>query len=592
MQTGTITDNRRILKKLFRDAFFVICLMELIHSAASMTDSWFIGHYMGSDGMAAMGLAKPFYSFVDIICGPFGLGTQLVCSHYIGKCEMDRAQKAFSGSLLIGLIISALLTVIGLAGPSVIASLQSAGKVEDDILKLSEGYLRGLFLGTPAMICFGVLSPIAQLGGGKKIITSGIIAQLIADVAGDALSVLVFDGGMFGLGLATALSYYAALIPLLIHFCSDSAILRLQLMNMPYADLKEIIRSGSSKSIKRICNTVKPMILNMLSIALGTAMAVSAYSITNQVRDLLISFSAGISGATILIGALLYGQRDREGLHCLSRISMQAIGMIVAVGALCIAFAEPIARFFVSDSEDVIEMAAMSVICVGIMIPFATFNGVIISFMQITKRHGYVKVLSFLNRLILIVITSAVMGLLFGTDGLWWALPASEILNAVISLLLIRHLNGRMPRKASDLLCLADDFGYMPEDYIEISVRNPDDMAELQEKVGTFCTEHGIDSRRSFFTQLALEELTMNVIRHGFPECRHKPQLHIWITYDDGDMYLHIQDNCPGFNVMKHCAEMQQESSEHCVGLRLVKGIAKEMKYVNSLDTNNVIITI
>ncbi|MDO5444724.1 MAG: MATE family efflux transporter [Eubacteriales bacterium] len=592
MGTGTLSNNKAILKELFRNSFYVICLLELINSAASLTDSYFMGNYMGSLGMAAMGYARPFFSFTDIICGPLGLGMQIICSHYIGKGELGSAQKIFSGALTIGLAVSLLLAVFGYTNSTLISSMYGTGSSTAEVLPMADSYLKGLFLGVPAMVLFGILSPIVQLGSGKRIITISMFAQLIADVAGDALSIFVFQGGMFGLGLATAISYYFAVIPLLVYFFRGEKILEFRLSWMSFSDLKSISNAGASKAIKRICNTIKPIIMNALSLLLGASLALSVYSITNQVRDLLISFSAGVSSSILLIGALLYSQCDRDGLKCLSQIALSAIGGVSLLGVLCIAFSRPIANFFISDSEEVLQMAALSIRCVGIMIPFSTFNGVFISYEQIAQRFRSGRILSYLNRLILIVLTSALLGYLFGTNGLWWALPVSEFLNFVIVLLLIMKRNGKFPRKALDLLCLAPDFGFKPEDYIEITLRSKEDVTDFENTLIDFCINHEIDYRRSYFSQLALEELAMNVITHGFPKCRNTPVIHIWITYDKGDIKLRFQDNCPGFNVMKYCTELRQANPERCVGLRLISKISKEMSYVNSLETNNLIITI
>ena len=68
--------------------------------------------------------------------------------------------------------------------------------------------------------------------------------------------------------------------------------------------------------------------------------------------------------------------------------------------------------------------------------------------------------------------------------------------------------------------------------------------------------------------------------------------MHVWLTYDNGDIILRFQDNCPGFNVMKHCSALAEANPESSVGLRIVSKISKRMNYVNSLGTNNLMITI
>lgn len=596
MISGTITDNKTILKKLFISAFIVKCLMEIMNSAASLIDTWFVGNFIGSAGVAAAGFARPFFSFVDILCGPLGLGMQLACSARIGKGEIDRANRIFSGSLTIGIPVSVILTVFGYTNSGLVASLY--GKASADIAPLAGDYLKGLFLGTPAMIVHGILSPIVHLSAGRKKITLSIVVQFAADVVFDALSVFVFHGGMFGLGLATALSYYFSLIPLVVYFIREDAIFKPYPSLLSVSDMKAIYRSGRSMAIKRISNTVKPIILNGLSLLLGAVLALSAYSVTNIVRDILISFSAGTANAVILIGALLYGQKDRESLRTLSRLAFRSIGFIAAICALVIVFAQPIAGMFVKDtgepdSGELIRMTTMSIRCVGLMIPFSTINGLIIAMMQITQRNKLVSIMSYLNRLFMIVGVSALFGVLFGTVGMWWALPFNEIFTLVILLIVLTKKNGRFPRSSFDLLALDGDFGFRPEDYIEISIRRAEEVVTLQNRVKDFCEKHGIDAHRTFFTELALEELSMNVIKHGFPKCANKdPEIHVWIIYEDGNIKLRFQDNCPGFNVMKKCSELENMSRENCVGLRLVRKISKDMNYTNTLDTNNLFITV
>lgn len=581
-----------MLKKLYTSVFVSFFMIELMNSTASLIDAYYIGNYVGSMGIAASGLARPFYSLVGILGGLFGLGMQLLCSDHIGKGKMEPAQKVFSGTLLTATALSVLLTLLGFFHPDSVTLLFGRAQATEEVAFLTEEYLKGLFIGAPAMVIFGVLSPIVQLGSGKKIIICSMVVQFVADVVGDALNVAVYHGGMFGFGTATALSYCSALIPLLLYFLKRDAIVKLRLSLLPLSDLRVIVRSGWSKALKRICSTLKPLILNRLSLLLGTSLALSAYSITGQVRDVLISYSAGTAGAAMLLGTLLYGQNDRDGLRILSDIAMKTVWLAAALGGVCILFAKTIAGIFIKDSAEVLNMAAFSIRCIGIMIPFSTMNGLNISFMQITKRFRLVNVLTYLNRLILIVLTTAVLGAVLGTDGLWWALPVSEILNVMITLLIVRHISGAFPRKAIDWLCLEPDFGFEEADYLELSVQNAEDVTSMLDSVKGFCAGHGIDSRRSFFTQLAFEELTMNVIKHGFPLCKETPIIHIWITYEKGDMKIRIQDNCPGFNVMRHCSELQKISRERCVGLRIVSSISKEMSYMNMLNTNNLIITI
>ena len=87
------------------------------------------------------------------------------------------------------------------------------------------------------------------------------------------------------------------------------------------------------------------------------------------------------------------------------------------------------------------------------------------------------------------------------------------------------------------------------------------------------------------------EELTINVIQHGFAKCKKKPLLAICLVFDNDILYLRIQDNCPKFNVRDYCCGLLNGDLAHGVGLKCVAKLAKDMQYMNTLEINTLSIT-
>lgn len=583
--------RKKILIRVFWGAFWVASLIELINSAASTVDYYYVGHYVGNLGIAAMSLVRPFFSFTGIIGGPLGLGLQLVCSSHIAKGETNSAQKVFNGVFVLGLICSTIFAILGIIFTDTFISMYGTKNGVAEVLPFAKDYLRALFIGAPAIILYAVMTPTIQLVDGKKRVTASMIMHIIVAIMGDSVSVFIVKGGMFGIGLATSISYYVALVPYIHYLTRKDAIFGMKLTFMGFTDLKDVLNSGSSVAIKRVSNTLKPIILNGLSLLLGTALAVSAYGITSQVRDTLISFSAGVAGSVVLLGAVLYAEKNRASLEYLAKIALAGIGVVTGIGVLLIIFSHYVAALFITDSKEVLDMASLSIRCVGLMIPLSTFNGVYISFMQITKRFKVVNILSFLNRIVLLVVTSAVMGVVFGTNGLWWAFPVSELINLIICIFVTWKINGRLPTTIADFLCLPEDFGYKSGGCIEFSPQSIQDIPSILDAINEFCTSHEIDSKRTVFTQLVTEELTINVIQHGFAKCKHKPLLAICLVFDNDVLYLRIQDNCPKFNVRDYCCGLLNGDLAHGVGLKCVAKLAKDMQYMNTLEINTLSIT-
>lgn len=365
--------RKLILIRVFCGAFWVASLIELINSAASSVDYYYVGHYVGNLGIAAMSLVRPFFSFTGIIGGPLGLGLQLVCSSHIAKGETNRAQKVFNGVFALGLICSTIFAILGIIFTDTFVSMYGTQNGVAQVLPYAKDYLRALFLGAPAIILYAIMTPTIQLVDGKKRVTASMIMHIIVAIMGDSVSVFIVKGGMFGIGLATSISYYVALIPYIHYLTQKDAILGIKMTYMGLADLKDVLNSGSSVAIKRVSNTLKPIILNNLSLLLGTTLAVSAYGITSQVRDILISFNAGVAGSVVLLGAVLYAEKNRASLEYLAKIALKGIGVVTGIGVFLIIFSHYVAALFVTDSKEVLDMASLSIRCVGLMIPISAF---------------------------------------------------------------------------------------------------------------------------------------------------------------------------------------------------------------------------
>ena len=67
-----------------------------------------------------------------------------------------------------------------------------------------------------------ILVPFLQMAGQSTLLVISVGVMTAADVILDLLNVKVFHGGMFGMGLASSLSYYAALLVAGIYFFSKN----------------------------------------------------------------------------------------------------------------------------------------------------------------------------------------------------------------------------------------------------------------------------------------------------------------------------------------------------------------------------------
>ena len=110
--------------------------------------------------------------------------------------------------------------------------------------------------------------------------------------------------------------------------------------------------------------------------------------------------------------------------------------------------------------------------------------------------------------------------------------------------------------------------------------------------VAEFCRENGIDKRKANILSLCIEELGNNIIEHGFSDGKpHSIDMRILIKEEE--VILRLRDDCRSFNpVERYKMTIEQEDVTKNIGIRMVMKMCSDVKYLSTMNTNNLIIRI
>ena len=97
-----ISDPRRALWRLAIPMMFGM----MVQSVYMLTDTAFIGRWVGAEALAALGYVFPYMFIIMGITFGLGAGATSVISRYIGKKSKELADKSAAQTILIGIIIS------------------------------------------------------------------------------------------------------------------------------------------------------------------------------------------------------------------------------------------------------------------------------------------------------------------------------------------------------------------------------------------------------------------------------------------------------------------------------------------------------
>ena len=594
MRNKSSEDKGKIIRKLYRNSVVSIILAVIAAMLGILIDGIVIGKFLGTESMAAYGIVNPLFSIMTAISGVLATGTQVFCAKHLGAGETERARQIFSLCMVTTFAIAAFITaLLFLACEPVCAGLGAKGSAAA-LLPLTKGYLYGIAPGIYPVLLLFIFNSLMRLDGDPNRVVVAVAAMTVCDIIGDLLNALVIHGGMVGMGISTAISYWVALIIMLLHFRKKDIIFRFSLRGMKWSDLRDILVTGGPSALGSAATMGKNLILNRILIVISTSTAVAALSVRNTLNSLFASIMMGIGMTTAMIAGIVYGEEDRSSADELMKVSLRyAIGIGLLLSALIAISAPVLISLFTSGKADSVEMARIATRALrfyAVSLPIYGVNMAMIYYLQGVGRLKMANVLTLLNNFVFVVACSLIRTPSLNTDGIWWGTLLTEVLDLLVILVLAYRARKHFPRSSEDLLFLDEDFGVSPEEAYEKSLTEMEQTIHASEEIADFMSARGAAGRETTLVPLFVEEMAGNVIEHGFSKDNKKHSVDLRVLKKGEEWMIRIRDDCVSFDPLERAKIFDPEDPAGNIGIRMVTGMAKDVQYVNAMQLNNLII--
>ena len=583
-----------IVRTLFQKTMVTMLIAELSGALTAIIDGILTGRYLGGTALAACGLGAPYYSVASIISGILMVGSTNLCTNAIGKGDRKQLAGVFSLTIGLGAVLSGLLALAGVLFPGGFASLFGAGGASEEVFAETAVYLRGLFLGAPGFILFVVLTPVLQLDGDavRPKIASAVCA--VVDVAGDLLNIFVFHGGVFGMAIASSVSHYAAFLIVASHFLRKESLFRFSLREIRLKTLLPLLKDGLPRAICMLCRGILPVLLNALLIRLVGDPGVTAYSAMNSTTFVIGSLGWGIGGAVLIMGGMMTGEQDVNGMKTVVKTALgDILAAVSAVAVLVFCCAPFLAALFIPQGGEAQRMAQSAIRCYAICLPFLAFNVSAANYLQAVTRVFGANLVNIGIEVGFTAVMAYALSSFLGISGVWLAFPVGQAALSLVILLCAMLGKDGSRKEAEAHMMLPKGFGIPEADRIERSLRSMDEVVALSQEAGVFCRERGIGIREANRLALCIEEMAGNVIEHGFKDGR-SHHLDMRVLVKEGTIILRLRDDCRRFDLREKVKNWSPdpEHPEKNIGIHMVMKVAKDIAYTNTMNTNNLIITI
>ncbi len=590
MSRKTNDGKDRIIRKMLVSSAFGIVLAEVSGAATNVIDGVVTSRFLGSTALAATGMGNICYTILAVLSGILAGGAQSVASKKVGSGKIKEASQIFSMILTVTCAISALIAVLGIIGAPEIANLIGVSRTDAALFEGTVQYIRGFLIGAPANTQMLVLISFVQLEGKNKQISVSAIVMAGADIVGDLLNATVFHGGLFGMGLTTAISFYAAIVVLYTAFIGKTGVFRFRLKDVSFQELGSVIRIGLPRATKRIGNIIRPLFVNRVILAVGGSTAMAAFAVQGNVKYVTEAIGVGMSSSIFLLVGIFVSEKDVTALKSTVRLSIRGIVTnVTAVAIIYFCLALIIVKCFYDASSPAYGEAIQVIRCHAVSLPFLAFNECFIGYMNGIGKLKTAHVITIIERLFLITILTAVLGKLCGVFGIWLSIALNEIL-LCLALIVISAIKARKNPNRDSAFVLFDEKTEVGSS-VEFTITNRDQIGQMQDAVVNFCKEQGMDQKQTYHVHLFFEELCVLIMEHGFDD-KKKHSIDLRIYKDQDHFILRTRDDCKALSAADQKAIYEEAKEGKFMGIQMVVKLAKNVQYINSIAINNFIITI
>lgn len=408
----------------------------LISLIYNIVDIYFISLTGETELIAGVSLCSPVFTLLIALGDIFGLGGSSLVSRLLGGQERTHAKRVSALSAWAGLICGLAIVVLLLLVKAPLLRLLGA---DAGTLPHASAYLGWISAAAPFVVfSFVPVNILRSEGRAAETFIGGAIGS-VSNIILDPLMIFTLKLGAGGAALATFLAYLIETL----YFAgvmlrkTEIAVLHPRYLRFHRSDLFEILRIGVPACVTNLAQSLAMMLTNRSLIAYGSE-SVAGYGIASRVimiaNMVLIGFAFG--GQPII--GYSHGsnnkQRLREIIHCefLFEICLALVFTVLLIAGA------PLILRIMSASDAVLATGTQAVRCLSSSLVFMVICLVSTCVFESVGRAGAAFAVSASRQGVIFAILLSLLSSAFGLTGILLSQPASDVLTAVLALILLR----------------------------------------------------------------------------------------------------------------------------------------------------------
>ena len=341
--------NGSIMDKLisFSLPLMLTSILQLMFNAV---DIIVVGHYTGSEALAAVGSTTALINiFTNLFIG-VSLGANVLAARYFAAGQDKEMSEAVHTAIALALVSGVIMAFVGVGATRLALEVMDTPA---NVINQSVLYMRIYFMGMPFFMLYNYGAAILRAVGDTKRPLMFLAVSGMANVVLDLAFVIVVPLGVAGVAIGTVASQMISCILVIRCLCKTESSYQLRFSRLAIKSvyLKRIFQVGIPAGIQStVINFSNAMLQSSVNSFGSTAMA--GYTAANNVMGFLYAAVNAVTQACMSFTSQNYSVRkpkrmDRVLVDCM----ILSVGVSVVFGVGAYVFGSQILKIYTTDAE-------------------------------------------------------------------------------------------------------------------------------------------------------------------------------------------------------------------------------------------------
>lgn len=411
-------------------------IMMIIMALYTMIDGMFVSRFVNTSALSAVNIVYPVLSIVLALAIMLSTGGSAIIARQMGEGKPDEARKNFSLLIYLGIAIGFTILILGMIFIDPILKFLGADSN-------TYGYCYDYAMVLLAFVPFSVLQMMFQfffVTAGKPQI--GLIVTIISGVTNTVLDYVfigLLDMGTAGAALGTGIGFMISAVTGLVYFSFyRKGTLYIVKPRIDKSIIWESCSNGASEMVTNLSVAITTFLFNITMIKYMGEDGVAAITIVLYAEYLFNAVFLGYSSGIAPVISYNYGNKNTKELKKIFKLSY---GFVITTSIIVLlvssVLSEYIIMIFAKQGSEVFYIAQNGFKLFSVAFLFMGFN-IFTSALFTALSNGKVSAaLSFLRSFLFLIPSIVLLPLALGANGIWLAIPVSEVLALTITVLCI-----------------------------------------------------------------------------------------------------------------------------------------------------------